>query len=236
MSSDWQQPLESESGSLFQFPGGLCFFGKKPASIERLKADFPQISFTRIKQVHKDGLCQSNIGDDLSKEADAHFSEQKNHGLCIATADCAPVFLFCENLRMVAGIHAGWRGVAQRIVPKTIQHFIAQGAQVKKILIFLGPHIQQPSFEVGLDVRDQILKSVHTPAGNFSQMIGTEKARVDLHRVLISQIREFALPDENTILLKRDTFSDTAYHSFRRDKESSGRQLSFLSKVDMSKV
>ena len=37
----------------------------------------------------------------------------------VKTADCVPVLIVEKNSRMVAAVHAGWRGVQQEITVKT---------------------------------------------------------------------------------------------------------------------
>ncbi len=71
-----------------------------------------------------------------------------------------PYIFYDPQTGLVAGVHAGWRGVAARIIPKTLHKLLQLGADIKKMTVIIGPHIQKPSFEVGNDVRDQILTSL----------------------------------------------------------------------------
>ncbi len=62
--------------------------------------------------------------------------------------------------QLIVGIHAGWRGVANRILPKSIARMHALGAPNQEVHVIIGPHIQKNSFEVNFDVRDSILTSI----------------------------------------------------------------------------
>ena len=98
------------------------FFGKKEDQIQSLNNKFPTRQFKRIKQVHGDKAVHTSPHSiDFSKEADAHYTGEKNLGLAISTADCIPVMIYNENPMWISGIHAGWRGVLNKIVPKTIE-------------------------------------------------------------------------------------------------------------------
>lgn len=79
-------------------------------------------------------------------------------GLCVAvkTADCIPVLLYDEAQRLVAAIHAGWRGTVGRIVEKTIQEMGSRGEDLYAII---GPGISFEAFEVGDEVYEAFLQA-----------------------------------------------------------------------------
>ena len=72
-------------------------------------------------------------------------------GLCVAvkTADCIPVLLYDERQKLVAAIHAGWRGTVGRIVERTIVEMQSHGKDLHAVI---GPGISLDSFEVGDEV------------------------------------------------------------------------------------
>lgn len=74
-------------------------------------------------------------------------------GLCVAvkTADCIPVLLYDERQKLVAAVHAGWRGTVGRIVERTIREMQSRGEDIHAII---GPGISIDSFEVGDEVYD----------------------------------------------------------------------------------
>jgi len=224
-------------GFIFETPSVFLFFGKKDAQIENLRNTFPQFQFSHIRQTHGDLISHknsANLGD--TPEADAQWSELENTGLCISTADCTPVFIFDHRKKRVAGIHAGWRGVAQRLLPKTIQELVKAGSSTDDLQIAIGPHIQQKSFEVQADVKDLLVKSCADSDHEFIQTLPTEsKFLVDLNSIVKSQIQEFEIPPDQVFDLHLDTKTDLRFHSHRRDKEKSGRQLSFILLKEISR-
>lgn len=72
-------------------------------------------------------------------------------GLCVAvkTADCIPVLLYDEAQKLVAAIHAGWRGTVGGIVEHTIRKMQSRGADIHAVI---GPGISLDAFEVGDEV------------------------------------------------------------------------------------
>jgi YfiH family protein len=206
----------------------LFFFGNRNSSLTSLQKEFPNLEFIRLKQFHSDLVVESSQSINPLAEADAHFTRRPGIGLCINTADCVPLLLHDRKSHQIAAIHAGWRGVAQRILPKTLEHLIAKGWSYPDTQIVMGPHIQMESFEVRNDVRDEILASIQQPTQKHFATISTEKSRVHLSQVLLSQLEDFGLPIRPAFITAENTVRDSNYHSFRRDQAESGRQISFI--------
>lgn len=214
-------------GTLIEDGPLRIFFGDRNSSTRLFRETFPQWSFFRLKQVHGDLIHRVTHESpaDYAIEGDASLNHERKIALCVITADCMPVFIFDPESKCVAGIHAGWRGVAARIVPKVLSRM--NPGNPNGCRFFLGPHIMKESFEVNQEVRDLILSSVKEDPGAFYHDHRPGKSRVDLHALVRCQIREIAPEAEVTELLA-DTMTDPRYHSFRRDRENSGRQVSFI--------
>ncbi|MGP5549561.1 polyphenol oxidase family protein [Psychrobacter namhaensis] len=86
--------------------------------------------------------------------ADAMVSQQTGLGLAIMTADCVPIVLYQPTSGQIAAIHAGWQGLAAGIIPATVKRFKESG----EIKAWIGVCISQDNYEVGVQVRDQLLK------------------------------------------------------------------------------
>ena len=212
----------------------LIFFGKSSATTDSLKKAYPQFEFARLKQIHSDAVVETkDTGLDLQVLADAHWSYKKDLALCVITADCVPLFIFDSKQGLIAGIHAGWRGVANQITMKTVNALLEKGSQLEDLKVFVGPHIQAANFEVALDVRDLILASLGPLSPDekkfFYQATSKEnKFFVDLHKAVRHQLLTLGLKESSLHFLEMDTFSNSAFHSHRRDKEKAGRQVSFI--------
>ena len=83
-------------------------------------------------------------------ETDAVITNLK--GVCVAvkTADCVPILLFDSKRKVVAAVHAGWRGTAQNIVLKTIKKMAKEfGTETSDLFAGIGPSISPEVYEVG---------------------------------------------------------------------------------------
>lgn len=226
---------ETNLGFLIETPQITALLGGEKAQLPNLKASFEDYDFIRVKQTHSDIVVHSkDLALDYQIEADAHFTDLTNAALCISTADCLPVLLYDAKTEVIASIHAGWRGVANQIVPKTFQRLHSQGSSAQDIHVIIGPHIQMASFEVTHEVRDTILASIEFGATDsesiYHQNLNAEKSLVDLNQVMRTQLQNCGVTFDNLYNLHIDTFIDPRFHSYRRDREKSGRQLSFICK------
>ena len=84
---------------------------------------------------------------------DALVTNQPGICLMVLSADCVPVLLFEPEKRVVAAVHAGWRGTAAEIVGVTVrvmqEHF---GCDPQRVVAAIGPSIGKCCFEVGEEV------------------------------------------------------------------------------------
>ncbi len=100
-----------------------------------------------LEQVHGCGVSTPVFP---RRRADACFSNRAGEVCAVLTADCLPV-LFCNDSgTAVAAAHAGWRGLADGVLERTIACF--QGPP-SSLLAWLGPAIGPAHFEVGPEVR-----------------------------------------------------------------------------------
>ena len=108
----------------------------------------------RAKQVHSDII---HIVDGPAKlRGDALITATPGVALAVSTADCLPVLLADPENRVVAAIHAGWRGTLKRITQKAVGLMHARfGSNPAKLLAAFGPGIQVCCYEVGMEVVDE---------------------------------------------------------------------------------
>lgn len=120
------------------------------------QAALPQAPFW-LEQQHTDVVVLVKTDSDNSAPpvADASFTNDRGVVLCVMTADCLPILIANKQGSEVAAVHAGWRGLAQGIIGKTIQKM---HSQPKDLTVWIGPAISQPFFEVGQEVKAEFLR------------------------------------------------------------------------------
>ncbi len=97
------------------------------------------------KQKHTNKVVTIN---ELECEADAIVTTDRGSIIGIKTADCVPILLYESRKRIVAAVHAGWRGTATQIVVRTIEKIIALGGKAEYIVASIGPSIGECCYSV----------------------------------------------------------------------------------------
>jgi hypothetical protein len=72
----------------------------------------------------------------------------------ILTADCVPILIYDNSSKIIAAVHAGWKGAYKNIINKVIKFMVKKGCQRKNIQAAIGPCISQKNY----DVKDDFLK------------------------------------------------------------------------------
>jgi hypothetical protein len=88
-------------------------------------------------------------------DADAHLLRAPGVAAAITVADCVPVFV-AHPSGPVALVHAGWRGVASRVLAATLERMRELGLDPAELRVHFGPAICGRCYEVGPDVYERL--------------------------------------------------------------------------------
>lgn len=220
---------ETEIGFEFLTNDYLVFFGKYSSQLNSLRQQYPYLDWAQLKQVHGNQIVQSYKSEVDLQTADAHWTSTPQLGLITKTADCIPILGFNQLSKAVISIHAGWRGVVNQIACLSMKH-LSSAHPLVGWKLFVGPHIQQKSFDIQQDTVDQLknCSSLNSSEWLCSTPTGFQ---ANLSLILLQQLQDCGFNKTQFHTLYFDTKSDLRFHSFRRDKELSGRQLSFIAKI-----
>jgi len=129
----------------------------------------------------------------------------------VVEADCLPA-LFCRrDGTRVAAAHAGWRGLAAGVLEATADSL--QSA-AEDIMVWLGPAIGQPSFEVGPEVREAFTASHPQTAAAFVASSNPDRFMADIYA--LARLRLAAQGVSAVYGGGLDTFTDPRFFSYRR--------------------
>ena len=111
------------------------------------------ISVHRPQQIHSGIVLEASEASSAPwPEGDGLVSDRGGQSLWVCGADCTPVLIADPTTGHAAACHAGWRGVAARILPKAIQKLEARGASRDNLLAALGPAVSGRNYQVGQEV------------------------------------------------------------------------------------
>jgi YfiH family protein len=131
-----------------------------------------------------------------------------------------------------AACHAGWRGVASRILPEAIRQLETHGAKRSELLVAFGPAVSGKEYQVGDDVVDAISSSLGagpSESEEISQHLqDTEvllpddepgRHRLDIRGAAALQLQQHGLDSEQISTCPLCTLSEpNLFHSWRRDQ------------------
>lgn len=154
---------------------------------DALHIDFNHLVLTRqthsdIVRVVTDADCNGFCHRDYP-ECDALVTNTPGVALLIFTADCTPLLFHDPVTGAVGAAHAGWRGTAQAIGPKTVQAMVdAFGCDPKNIRAAIGPNIGFCHFETDADVPQAMVAAFGEEVNAFIEKRG-EKYHLDLKAI-----------------------------------------------------
>lgn len=174
-----------------------------------------------LNQVH--GVTVSDVGQaGCLPQADASISTHRGAVCVVMTADCLPVLLCDEQGTVVGAAHAGWRGLCDGVIEKTVE---AMKVPASTLMAWLGPAIGPAVFEVGDEVREAFI--AHQPQAASAFVAGGEgKWLADIFQ--LARLRMQTLGVTRIYGGDMCTYSDAErFYSYRRDGVT-GRMGTFI--------
>lgn len=163
-----------------------------------------------------------------SPVADAAIVIEPGFAAALTTADCLPVIVVDSLHRQVAVIHAGWRGIAQDIIGRTLGRMAElAGRSSSPLFAWIGPSIKQEDYEVGAEVREELLRAPAVTASMFAPSAGG-KHLADLQAMATAQLLVGGVSPRNIEVYPVSTLQSAALHSVRRDGDRAGRMATVV--------
>ncbi len=141
-----------------------------------------------LNQVHGTAVIDTEAAGCGTPQADACISRNKGAVCVIMTADCLPVLLCDEQGTVVGAAHAGWRGLCEGVIERTVG---AMKVPPSSLMAWLGPAIGPTAFEVGGEVREAFIARQAQAAEAFVPARENNKYLADLY--LLARQRLHAL-------------------------------------------
>ena len=148
---------------------------------------------------------------------DAFITNLCEVALMIQVADCQGILMYDPVKKIVAGVHAGWKGLAKDISGATIKRLKQEfGVDPKKLLVGISPSLG-PCCALFTDPRKELPKEFH----KFID----EENKVDLWSFSVEQLQKHGVQKKNIELAKLCTQcrGNKRFFSFRQGRGITGR-------------
>jgi len=185
-----------------------------------------------LNQIHSNNFhfINKNLKTPSNKlTGDALITNKKNTAIGILTADCAPILLHDETNKMIAAIHAGWKGAYKGIIEKVIKFMIKEGCSPKNITAVIGPCISVNSYQVRQNFIKKFMQQSKKNKVFFKKI--RDKNYFNLNKYIYFQIKRLKI--KKIDIIKKDTFIAknnffSARRSIRQNKGDYGRNISVI--------
>ena len=180
-----------------------------------------ETSIVLPQQTHSDNV---EIVDERIEytETDGLIITKKNIPIALRFADCTPLIFYDTRNKIGAISHAGWRGTAQKIGPKTvIKMGVNFGTQPQDVIALIGPAIGLCCYEVSEEVRGKLLETVKDTTG---LVLGRN---VDLKQINARQLQEIGVTKIDICPYCTSCDNDLFY-SYRKENGTTERHYAML--------
>lgn len=184
------------------------------------------------RQVHGDTVLTIEEPDQVAQVrieadegADAIIVAAREVAALLCFADCVPVIIVLPTARF-AVIHAGWRGVENTIVAKTLSLMFEQEASVsgyacESLLsganVYIGPYIHRECFETSEEIHDLFV-------AKFGTSCSFDARHIDLGAALRVQLQQIGVDPLRICDIDRCTVCENErFFSFRAQSGIAGR-------------
>lgn len=173
------------------------------------------------QQTHSDHV---EIVDERTEypNTDGLIITQKNIPIALRFADCTPLIFYDTKQKIGAISHAGWRGTAQKIGPKTIHKMIENfSTNPKDLIALVGPAIGLCCYEVSDEVKGKLLETVKDTTN-----LAIDK-NIDLKQINARQIQEMGV-NQIDICPYCTSCNNDLFYSYRKENGTNERHYAIL--------
>ena len=175
-------------------------------------------------QIHSANINVVNGKESIVKDSDALITQEPNVLLGITVADCTPILLYEPKAKLIAAIHAGWRGTEQMIALAAVRKMVELGGLPENIFAFIGACASGAKYEVDLDVATLFEEKHLVDLHNGKFLLDVKAANHD-------QLLFAGVPASQIEVSPLCTILDERLHSYRRDGKRSGRMLAVIERI-----
>lgn len=194
---------------------------------------FDAAHIVRTKQCHSDNIAVVNGVDGFcaaGDEVDALITATPGVLLAGFYADCQLVMMFDHHAKVCALAHAGWRGVANEIIPKTIRMMVERfNVRPADLTAAVSPSICRNCFETDDDVPEALERTYKESISDYMYR-ESGKWHVDLRNITyMTLLREGILSMNIDVSNQCTCHGDrTLLWSHRRDGEQRGAHAGMI--------
>jgi len=175
-------------------------------------------NFIHPHQVHSDNIEYVVSDKKEYPDCDALILNKKDWAIYLNFADCTPLILYDLKQNIIAIAHAGWRGTAQKIGPKTV---LKMNSNPKDIIALIGPCISFDCFETSFEAIEQLKATVNNEIGLFKNRYADLKG-INQRQLEEIGVKQFDICPFCTVL------DNDKFFSYRKENKTKNRHSAIV--------
>lgn len=143
---------------------------------------------------------------------DGLLTRSKGVGLLITHADCQAAIFYDPANRILANVHAGWRGNVQNIYAETVRRMEELGTRAEDLFVGISPSLC-PEHAEFVNYRTELPEALW----KYQE----RPDHFNLWEISRNQLEEAGVPSDQIEIAGISTYSNPVdYYSYRRDRET----------------
>lgn len=172
-------------------------------------------------QTHSDNIEIVDTRNEYPN-CDSLILTDPNKAIYLNFADCTPVILYDSKNNICAIAHAGWRGTAQKIAPKTVlkmkEYF---NTNPKNVTAIIGPCISFEKFETSDEAINELKKTISNQQGLFKENCANLKG-INKRQLEEIGVENFDICPYCTVL------DNDKFFSYRKENQTKNRHSAVI--------
>jgi purine-nucleoside/S-methyl-5'-thioadenosine phosphorylase / adenosine deaminase len=161
--------------------------------------------------------------DDAIWQTDAVVTRDPGTVLAVMVADCVPIVLLDPQARVLACVHAGWRGTVAGVTAAALHAMRSLGAHPQRMLAAIGPAIPADRYQVGPEVTGAAQRYFGPDLTGIARPDAAGSALFDLAAANRRVLVEAGLPERQVLTSGMGTGREAGLFFSDREERPCGR-------------
>lgn len=167
-----------------------------------------------IDNSNKDKYLFENLSQD---NIDGYIVNTPNIATLVTTADCNPIIIYDTKKNIIANVHAGWKGVINRIYINAINIMKEKyNSNIEDIIVCIGPSIRKCCFTSKEDSFKEKFTNTFNYKTEYLSYDEDKTFHIDLINILVHELKNVGILENNIHIANICTRCNTNdFYSYR---------------------
>lgn len=215
-----------QSKLLLNFKELKHFFAVDQKDLNLKKSGFSGRKMVSLEQIHgKRVVFLKDNPPEYFPDLDGMIT-QNSFVLNIRTADCLPIFFYDPKRKIIAAVHAGWKGLCKGIIENALREMKKKGSHPTDVFVSIGPHIRHCCYQVPFSRIKKFLSR-----NKELSLVGELRQSawfMNLEKIASFQLISEGIPKTNIDILPFCTFCQKQFSSVRRNGQGAPRMFNLI--------